>query len=128
MNWCVHRKWIEELYDLRSKVVHRGHHAGRNWGWSIFEHLVMSAHVFPLAVKLLLVENGHYQLSDEDRVRCLAVDRLLASVRWVEDRGGEEEKELDSWTAVTARIRRDIDWERACEAVRNKHPDMFNEE
>jgi len=127
-SWWAHRKWIEELYDLRSKVVHRGHHAGRNWGWNIFEHLVMSAYVFPLAVKLLLAENGHYQLSDDDRVRCLAVDKLLASVRWVEDRNAEDDESEESWTAVTARVRRDLDWERAWEAVRQQYPDMFQED
>ena len=73
-NWWVHRKWIEELYDVRSKVVHKGSHASRPWGWSLFEHLVMAAQVFPLIVKLLLEKEGHYALSDEDRVRCLAVD------------------------------------------------------
>ena len=124
-SWWVHRKWIEELYDLRSKVVHRGHHGGRNWGWNIFEHLVMAAYVFPLAVKLLLVENGHYGLTDDDRIRCLAVDKLLASVQWVEDRGAGDDESDESWTAVTARVRRDLDWERAWEAVRQKHPDMF---
>lgn len=123
MKWWVHRKWIEELYDLRSKVVHRGHHAGRRWGWSIFEHLVMSAYVFPLAVKLLLTESRLYELTDEDRVRCLAVDRLLASAHWVE--GQEWDDESDSWIAITSRIRRDLDWDRAWEAVRRQYPRMF---
>ena len=26
--WWVHRKWMEELYDVRSKSVHRGNVAG----------------------------------------------------------------------------------------------------
>jgi hypothetical protein len=126
--WWVHRKWVEELYDLRSKVVHRGHHAGRDWGWNIFEHLVMSAYVFPLAVKLLLVENDLYQLSDDDRVRCLAIDKLLASERWVEDLDHEDDESDESWGAVTARVRRDLDWQRAWEAVRLRHPEMFEGE
>ena len=54
----MHKKWVEELYDVRSKVAHRGTTASREWGWSIHEHLVMAAHVFPLAVKLLLVQEG----------------------------------------------------------------------
>ncbi|MPZ20159.1 MAG: hypothetical protein GEV06_19910 [Luteitalea sp.] len=124
LNWWVHRKWIEELYDLRSKVVHKGHHASRKWGWSIFEHLVMAAHIFPRTVKLLLVENGHYQLSDNDRIGCLAVDKLLSSTRWVESRDMGEESS-DSWTAITSKIRRDLDWDKAWEAVRKKYPDRF---
>lgn len=127
LNWWLHRKWIEELYDLRSKVVHKGHHASRKWGWNIIEHLVIAAHVFPLTVKLLLVENGHYQLSDDDRIRCLAVDKLLFSRRWVESRDDGEESS-DSWTAITSKIRRDLDWEKAWEAVRKKYPDTFTGE
>ena len=46
--WWVYRKWIEELYGVRSKVVHKGSHDGRPWGWTVFEHLVMAAYVFPL--------------------------------------------------------------------------------
>ncbi|OFW02270.1 MAG: hypothetical protein A3J29_23080 [Acidobacteria bacterium RIFCSPLOWO2_12_FULL_67_14b] len=127
LKWWVHRKWIEELYDLRSKVVHKGTHGSRKWGWTLFEHLVMAAHGLPLAVKLLLVENRFYQLSDEDRIRCLAVDRLLHSTRWV-DRRDVAEESPDTWTAIRSKIRQDLNWERAWEAVRKKHPDMFDGE
>jgi hypothetical protein len=88
----------------------------------------MSAYVFPLAVKLLLVENDLYQLSDDDRVRCLAIDKLLASERWVEDLDHEDDESDESWGAVTARVRRDLDWQRAWEAVRLRHPEMFEGE
>ena len=123
-NWWIHRKWIEELYDLRSKAVHQGRHTSSTWGWSAFEHLVMAAHVFPLTVKLLLVQNGHYQLSDEDRSRCLAVDKLLSSTKWVES--GDTGKDVsDSWTAITSKVRHDLGWKRTWEAVRKEHPDIF---
>jgi hypothetical protein len=52
---------MEELYDVRSKAAHRGHHQQRQWGWSLPEHLLMAAFVFPLTVKLLLQHDGHYQ-------------------------------------------------------------------
>ena len=87
----------------------------------------MAAHGLPLAVKLLLVENRFYQLSDEDRIRCLAVDRLLHSTRWV-DRRDVAEESPDTWTAIRSKIRQDLNWERAWEAVRKKHPDMFDGE
>ena len=51
--WWVHQKWLEELYDVRSKATHKGHHADRAWGWQIDEHLLMAAFVFPLVVKVL---------------------------------------------------------------------------
>jgi hypothetical protein len=57
--WWVHRKWLEELYDVRSKATHKGHHADRPWGWTLGEHLLMAAVVFPLTVKALLAREGH---------------------------------------------------------------------
>ena len=80
--WGVHRKWIEELYDARSHGVHKGHHGSRRWGWGLYEHLVMAAHVFPLTVKLLLVREGHYELTDSDCAAARAVDKLLAVTNW----------------------------------------------
>lgn len=125
--WWVHRKWIEELYDVRSKMVHNGSHVARPWGWNLFEHLVMAAHLFPLSVKLLLAADGRYQISDSDRVHCLAVDRLLSSTQWVEDRDTGEDSP-GSWTAITSKIRRDLDWNRAWEAVKKKYPDVFGKD
>jgi hypothetical protein len=54
------------LYDVRSKVVHKGDHTGRSWGWDIAEHLVMAGHVFPLVVKLMLEQDGHYRPTGSD--------------------------------------------------------------
>ena len=59
---------------MRNKVAHEGSDGGRSGGWTIFEHLVMAAYVFPLAVKLLLEREGHYVLTDTDRGWCWAVD------------------------------------------------------
>lgn len=104
--WWVHRKWMEELYDVRSKVVHKGEQAGRSWGWSIQEHLVMGAHVFPLVVKLLLEQEKLYTLTDKDRTACLATDRLLAEPRWVEDSDAEEHER--SWPDIIAKAQCDV--------------------
>jgi len=86
--WWVHRKWIEELYDVRSKSVHEGTVGSRSWGWAPSEHLLMAAWVFPLAVKLLLQRDGHYTFSDQDQDRALAVDKLLAVADWGERTNG----------------------------------------
>lgn len=114
LEWWIHRKWIKELYELRNKAAHQGTDTSRMWGWNSFEHLVMAAHVFPLTVKLLLVQDGYYQLSDDDRIGCLAVDRLLSSTRWVEG----------SWTKITSKVKCELGWKRTREAVREKHPNV----
>ncbi len=83
--WWVHRKWIEELYNVRNKSAHEGTAIGQNWGWSPAEHLLMAAWVFPLVVKLLLQRDSYYTFSDDDTSRCLAVDKLLAETGWGEE-------------------------------------------
>lgn len=80
--WFVHRKWAEELYDLRSKLVHGESLSKRVWGWSPAEHLVMGAFVFPLLVKLCLAQEGHYTPDDEDQAKCRSIDLLLSKTEW----------------------------------------------
>lgn len=121
--WWVHRKWIEELYDVRSKVVHRGHPGDRSWGWQVGEHLVMAAHVFPLAVKLLLEQEGHYAPTDEDRASCLATDVLLAATQWVADDDGREEGR--TWHEVIQKTKRSVQFDAIWERVKAEHPELF---
>ena len=123
--WWVHQKWIEELYDMRSKVAHKGSYGGRPWGWTLFEHLVMAAYVFPLVVKLLLEREGHYALTDTDRAGCCAVDQLLASARWVEEEAGRQSEE--SWTGIRSKARRHLFFDNAMKAVRRKYPELFGD-
>jgi hypothetical protein len=122
LTWPVHRIWINELYDVRSKVVHKGTAATRLWGWSEFEHLVMAAHVFPLAAKLLLAYEKHYDLTADDRVRCLIVDKILASPRWAEDRSGKSEL---SWAKILSATESHESFEAALRDIRRTHPELF---
>jgi len=121
--WWVHRKWIEELYDVRSKSIHRGTVAGRTWGWHPAEHLVMAAWVFPLAVKLLLQRDGHYTFTDRDRGRCLAVDQLLAATRWAEDDG-----DGSKWSRIVSETARSYRFDQITERFLARNPDLFAEE
>jgi hypothetical protein len=120
--WWVHRIWITELYDVRSKAVHKGTTATRPWGWSVFEHLVMAAHVFPLTVKLQLAAEKRYTLTDEDRVRCLIVDKILASPRWAADPSGKSE---ESWSRILSDTQSHLAFENAIKAVQLAHPELF---
>ena len=121
--WWVHRKWIEELYGMRNKVAHEGSDGGRSGGWTIFEHLVMAAYVFPLAVKLLLEREGHYALTDTDRGGCLAVDKLLACAQWIEDEAGRESQE--SWTGIHSKAIQNLRLTQLLENFLDKHPEAF---
>lgn len=99
-DWWIHKKWIEELYQVRNKVAHRGSIAGRAWAWNSFEHLVMAAFVFPLMLKAMLQAEGHYAMTARDRGSCRAIDKLLASVDW---------GDRSSHQGMTARWRRIVD-------------------
>lgn len=125
--WWVHKKWIEELYDVRSKVVHKGDHKVRDaWGWDIAEHLVMAAHVLPLVVKLMLERDGDYKLTDDDRSACLATDPLLVATQWVDDRDERDTGEKrPSWQRILSKSRLDMSFDRAMEKYRKEHPEAF---
>ena len=123
--WWVHQKWIEELYGMRNKVAHKGSYDGRPWGWTISEHLVMAAYVYPLAVKLLLEREGHYALTDTDRGGCRAVDQLLALAEWVEDEAGRESQ--DSWTGIRSKAIQDFHLTQLLRNFLDKHPELFGD-
>ena len=126
--WWVHRKWMEELYDVRSKAAHRGHHQQREWGWSLSEHLLMAAFVFPLTVKLLLQHDGYYALTEDDEARCLAVDALLAATRWD---AGEDDEENDGeerpagWATILTDVRTRLRWHRIHARIFAEHPSLL---
>jgi hypothetical protein len=125
-DWFVHQKWLEELYELRNDVIHDGTDQGRNWGWQLHEHLVMAAFVFPLAVKLLLQQEGHYRLSSADEAQCKAVDQLLAVV----DCDSEDEEEADgrAWHKIVTDTKWDHDTERRLAEFLKKNPDHFKQQ
>lgn len=105
--WFIHKKWVEELYDLRSATVHDGTHGGRAWGWSFGEHLVMAAYVFPLLIKLMLERDGMYALSEQDGIRCLTVDRLLEVAGW-SDVDGADQNRQSKWDRIVDAVRREV--------------------
>lgn len=115
--WWAHRKWLEELYDVRSKAVHKGHHRERTWGWQIHEHLVMAAHAFPLTVKKLLERDGDYALTDEDRARCRAMDKLLAATAW--HAANDATDRASTWHKILSKERLDIDRQARTAAYQN---------
>ena len=124
--WWVHRKWMEELYDVRSKVVHQGTAFARPWGWSLFEHLVMAAHAFPLAVKLLLQREDYYTFTNDDQAACRVIDRILASSTWWSDPDDAEELE-QSWSRILSKTKLHMYTERAIEEYKKTHPDAFKD-
>lgn len=122
--WLVHRKWIEELYGIRSKAVHKGTSSLRPWGWVVYEHMVMAAWVFPLTVKLLLQRDGYYTLTDSDKARCLSVDRLLAATDWNAE--PEDDTEASRWQEIVSATTRDLKLDQTAERFFKDNPKFFD--
>jgi len=101
--WFVHRKWAEELYDLRSKFVHGELIKNRQWGWSPQEHLVFGAFAFPLVVKLCLAGENRYKLTKEDEGHCISVDFLLKEKDW--HLKSESDNNQSKWQEVIFDVR-----------------------
>ncbi|MBV8918484.1 HEPN domain-containing protein [Bradyrhizobium sp.] len=78
-NWPIHRKWMKELYEARSSIVHRGPKSEFSQNWTDWQHLVIAAFTYPLIVKLRLAKEGLYGLSDREIGACEALDELLDS-------------------------------------------------
>lgn len=123
--WWVHRKWLEELYSLRSTVAHEGDRGARKWGWRPDEHLVMAAFVFPLAVKLLLSGEGHYSLTSADVGHCKAIDKLLVTTAWGQERDGEGTGSI--WHNIVEKAVQDENHERRILAFIEGKPGLFSD-
>lgn len=78
-SWPLHRKWMKELYEARSSLVHRGSRPDFSRNWTDAQHLVIAAFTYPLAVKLRLAAEGLYHLDDPELGACDALDHLLDS-------------------------------------------------
>jgi hypothetical protein len=120
--WWVHRKWMEELYDLRSSVVHEGQHAAYKWGWNLHEHLVMAAFVFPLVVKLRLAQEGHYALTSADEAQSKSIDQLLGVTGWDEEQEGDNDGR--AWHRIVSKAKWDRDFDQRLAEFLKDHPDF----
>lgn len=91
--WSIKKKWMKELYEVRSSYAHRGKRSALSSNWGHWQHIVIAAFTYPLTVKLLSKDAGLYELREEDQVNCDVLDRLLIS-DW--GKGWEQEPEWSS--------------------------------
>jgi hypothetical protein len=96
-DWPLHRKWMKELYEVRSAAAHRGTRVQFSQNWSAWQHLVIVAFAYPLTVKLMLAEDGFYAPSYRELGACEAIDQLLDS-HW-----GSGWKKDAEWPSILSR-------------------------
>lgn len=92
--WPIHRKWIKELYEARSKQAHGGSNPDRSSNWQPWQHIVIAAFSYPLSVKLRLAAEGSYLLDARELGACDALDNLLDS-NW-----GSGWKNPPEWSSI----------------------------
>ena len=78
----VMEAWIKDLFRLRGNFGHGKKEATYLSRWKMHEHLLLSAHIYPLLVKLMLNRSGLYplsrtELSDTDSFESLACANLF---------------------------------------------------
>lgn len=113
--WFLCRKWIQELYQLRSYYMHGLDTNNKSWGWNMLEHTLMAAFVFPLAVKLLLAQESKYALNVTDEIHCGAIDKLLDAQDWFTPT--DPSQSLCTWRKTISDYKFHLSVERAVEKV-----------
>ncbi|MCK4626800.1 MAG: hypothetical protein KAV00_15925 [Phycisphaerae bacterium] len=76
------RQWAFQHYLLRNDITHGNNWRNKEWRWSIGEHCVFAAWLYPLLVKLILSEHSEYTLTGQDTAALRAIDTILASDDW----------------------------------------------
>jgi hypothetical protein len=71
------QRWIQQLYNVRGRLAHGKTADGYKSDWTMFEHGVAAAFVYPLVLKALLSEHGLMQLGTEDVAHGLGLEGLL---------------------------------------------------
>jgi hypothetical protein len=89
--WLIIRQWAWELYELRNSITHGSDWHTKPWRWSIFEHCLFAAWIYPLLVKLIFEAEGDYSLNPYDKAALGAVDGLLVDRHW-----------KDNWNQILA--------------------------
>lgn len=69
-------EWMKEFYKVRGDFAHGKLRPEQPMIWSAAERLVLASISFPLCMKTLLVQKGHYSLTDDDQVQIDAFEAL----------------------------------------------------
>jgi hypothetical protein len=99
--------WIRDLYASRGAFAHGRARTTHQPLWTPGEHLLLGAHVFPLALKCILAEMGVYTKSEDDDCLIDAFERL-ASVELFKPDGHPAAPASWPWNAVMDEVREEM--------------------
>lgn len=75
----VREVWIRDLFNLRGDLAHGKVGPEYPSIWSIGEHLLLAAYVFPFVMKVRLANDALYTLTDQDRAGIEAFEHLACA-------------------------------------------------
>lgn len=84
----IFEAWLRELVRLRNKYAHGGHTHQGSLVWSQWEHLLLSAFIFPLLLKLYISQfDGSitYTISNDDIKRVRIIEQMLAESNYAQE-------------------------------------------
>ena len=99
----VREVWIRDLFSLRGDLAHGKVGPEYPSIWSLREHLLLAAYVFPFVMKVQLERAGVYTLTDQDRDGIAAFEHLACA----EDlfaRVGDPDQDWFQWNEVLANV------------------------
>jgi hypothetical protein len=104
----VRSAWLHDAFVLRHHFGHgRVQQPGFTPTWSVAEHLLLAAWIFPVALKAALATQGTYKLTAEDHFRDRSFDSLAALAPFApiasEDPGDREK--AAAWHVAMAELR-----------------------
>lgn len=80
--------WLRELVRLRNRYAHGCHSAPGTWVWSLSDHLLLSAFIYPLLLKLYISSYDRkisFTIDPDDVKRIRMFERILAQKDYFQD-------------------------------------------
>jgi hypothetical protein len=99
----VREVWIRDLFSLRGDLAHGKVGPEYPSIWSLHEHLLLAAYVFPFVMKVQLERAGFYTLTDRDRDGIEAFEHLACAENLFA-RVGDPDENWFQWNEVVANI------------------------
>ena len=109
--------WIKELAILRGQYAHGNNGAPPNL-WSLREHLLLGAFIFPLAIKVQLASFSKYHLTDEDKAYINLFDELCDLKNLFEKHQTKYGAEIFAWAELVEKAQIPI-WAKILYSIKN---------
>jgi hypothetical protein len=124
-------EWLQEFYRVRGDFAHGKLVTKQPMVWNPWEHLLLATVAFPVVVKSLLHQRGHYQLSDSDKAQTDIFERFADTKDFLRPPPDQKGSNDSHWSRLFYRRKSDIALsegsEEAAKKLEQKFPDLFDD-